>query len=304
MQNGGWDKDWRMGQDTQAWDEWYEHIEHVIKVQNAYIDNLQVDLAKVKHEVRLLTATVSLLTNTVPNSISLSSAIPAPPSTPPWPLANSATTLDRQCQHGMIKEFKHAFTPNLFPDFHALHDGNDTCWGYLQSVAQKNDMQHCLLENSFKACHGLRIQRYGKKSQIVRFACTHCSRCTGEIEARKKDGNGGSVYSETLAEKSWFWRWLFSEMLKDESLQQATVHGNNFILAPAPPPPPLPRPEIQNLAPDIVAPLETIVEVPSQNPLEANMVEPLVSDDIVEVQPVFEAAPTSSQEGDNEWNNL
>jgi len=93
-------------------------------------------------------------------------------------------------------------------------------------------------------------------------------------------------------------------MLKDESLQQATVHGNNFILAPAPPPPPLPQQAIQNLVPDIVAPLETVVEVPSQNPLEASIVEPLVSDDIVEVQPVIEAAPTSSQEGDNEWNNL
>ena len=53
MPNGGWDKDWRLGQGTEAWDEWYEHIEHVIKVQNAYIDNLQVDLAKVKHSFGL-----------------------------------------------------------------------------------------------------------------------------------------------------------------------------------------------------------------------------------------------------------
>ena len=161
MPNGGWNQ-------THAWDEWYDHVEHVQRVQKGFIDDLNVEVVKLRHELRLLTAHVSLFTNnTVPNPISLSSAIPAPPSTPPWPLANSVTTLDRQCQHGMYKEFKHAFTPNLFPDFHALHDANDTCWGYLQSVSQKNDMQHGVLENAFKACHGLRIQRYGKKSQIV-----------------------------------------------------------------------------------------------------------------------------------------
>ena len=84
-------------------------------------------------------------------------------------------------------------------------------------------------------------------------------------------------------------------------------------MAAAPPPPPLPQQAIQNLVPDaIVAPSETVVEVPSrtetvvevssENLLEASIVEPLVPDDIVEVQPVIEAAPTSSQEGDNGWN--
>ena len=116
------------------------------------------------------------------------------------------------------------------------------------------------------------------------------------------DGNGGSVYSETPAEKKWFWRWLFAQILKVESLQHCTVHRDIFTLAAAPPPPPLPQQAIQNLVPDIVAPSETVVEVPSQNPLEASIVEPLVPDDIVEVQPVIEAAPTSSQEGDNGWN--
>ena len=157
-------------------------------------------------------------------------------------------------------------------------------------------MQHGVLENAFKACHGLRIQRYGKRLQTVRFACTHCGRCAGEIQARKQNGHGGSEFSETLEEISWFWRWLFSEMLQDSCLQQAAVYGNNFILAPAPPPPPLPRPEIQNLAPDIVEPLAAdIVEVPMQ--------EPSVTD-IVEVpQPVLEAALTITPAADNEWNN-
>ena len=150
-----------------------------------------------------------------------------------------------------------------------------------------------------------------EKNQTVRFACTRCSRCTKEIEARKLDGNGGSVYSETDAEKKWFWRWLFAQILKVESLQHCTVNRDTFTLAAAPPPPPLPQQAIQNLVPDIVAPSETVVEVPSQtetvvevsseNLLEASIVEPLVPDDIVEVQPVFEAAPTSSLEGDNGW---
>lgn len=140
--------------------------------------------------------------------------------------------------------------------------------------------------------------------QTVRFACTHCGRCTGEIQARKQNGHGGSEFSETLEEISWFWRWLFSEVLQDSCLQQAAVYGNNVILAPAPPPPPLPRPEIQNLAPDIVESLEAdIVEVPMQEPLEADIVE-LLEADIVEVpQPVLEAALTITPEADNEWNN-
>ena len=151
-----------------------------------------------------------------------------------------------------------------------------------------------------------------EKNQTVRFACTRCSRCTKEIEARKMDGNGGSVYSETDAEKKWFWRWLFAQILKVESLQHCTVNRDTATVAAAPPPPPLPQQAIQNLVPDIVAPSETVVEVPSQtetvvevsseNLLEASIVEPLVPDDIVEVQPVIEAAPTSSQEGDNGWN--
>jgi len=65
MPNGGWDQ-------TQAWDEWYHHIQHVMKVQNVHIEDLTFDLVKVKHEVLFLTAHVSLLTNTVPNPISFS----------------------------------------------------------------------------------------------------------------------------------------------------------------------------------------------------------------------------------------
>ena len=306
MPNGGWNQ-------THAWDEWYDHVEHVQRVQKGFIDDLNVEVVKLRHELRLLTAHVSLFTNnTVPNPISLSSAIPAPSSTPPWPLPNSPTTPDRECQHGMIGSFSENFTPAMFPEFHALHDGNDICSAMLQSAATKNDMQHSLLETSFRGCQDLRIERYGKKNQTVRFACTRCSRCTKEIEARKMDGNGGSVYSETDAEKKWFWRWLFAQILKVESLQHCTVHRDIFTLAAAPPPPPLPQQAIQNLVPDIVAPSETVVEVPSQtetvvevsseNLLEASIVEPLVPDDIVEVQPVIEAAPTSSQEGDNGWN--
>ena len=157
MPNGGWNQ-------THAWDEWYDHVEHVQRVQKGFIDDLNVEVVKLRHELRLLTAHVSLFTNnTVPNPISLSSAIPAPSSSPPWPLPNSPTTPDRECQHGMIEKFSENFTPAMFPDFHALHDGNDICWAMLQSAATKNDMQHSLLETSFRGCQDLRIERYGKK---------------------------------------------------------------------------------------------------------------------------------------------
>jgi len=306
--NGGWHGGWNQ---THAWSEWSDHVEHVQRVQKGLIDDLNVEVVKLRHELRLLTAHVSLFTNnTVPNPISLSSAIPAPSSSPPWSLPNLPTTPDRECQHGMIGSFSEDFTPAMFPEFHALHDGNDTCSGMLQSAATKNDMQWSLLETSFRECQGLRIERYGKNNQTVRFACTRCSRCTKEIEARKVDSNGFSVYSETPAEKKWFWRWLFAQILKVESLEHCTVNRDTLTLA-APPPPPLPQEAIQNLVSDIVAPSETVVEVPSQtetvvevsseNLSEAGIVEPLVPDDTVEVQPVFEAAPTSSLESDNGW---
>lgn len=306
--NGGWHGGWNQ---THAWSEWYDHVEHVQRVQKGLIDDLNVEVVKLRHELRLLTAHVSLFTNnTVPNPISLSSAIPAPSSSPPWSLPNLPTTPDRECQHGMIGSFSEDFTPAMFPDFHALHDGNDTCSAMLQSAATKNDMQWALLETSFRECQDLRIERYGKNNQTVRFACTRCSRCTKEIEARKVDSNGFSVYSETPAEKKWFWRWLFAQILKVESLEHCTVNRETLTLA-APPPPPLPQQAIQNLVSDIVAPSETVVEVPSQtetvvevsreNLSEAGIVEPLVPDDTVEVQPVFEAAPTSSLESDNGW---
>ena len=74
----------------------------------------------------------------------------------------------------------------------------DTWPWELQSLATKNDMQFGVLESRFKACNGLRIQRYGKKTQTVRFACTHCGCCTGEIQARKVDGHGGTELSDPM----------------------------------------------------------------------------------------------------------
>ena len=201
----------------------------------------------------------------------------------------------------------------------------DTWPWELQSLATKNDMQFGVLESRFKACHGLRIQRYGKRLQTVRFACTHCGCCTGEIHARKDDGHGGTELCESNDDIAFFWRWLFSVVLQEPCLQQPAVYGNNFRMAPSPPPPPLPLPGINNLVHVPIAPMSPPAQVPlqaqevpvsstaaspapaplvpMQEPLEADIVEPLEAD-IVEVpQPVFEAAPTSSPEADNEWNN-
>jgi hypothetical protein len=71
----------------------------------------------------------------------------------------------------MIGSFSENFTPAMFPEFHALHDGNDRCSAMLQSAATMNDMQYSLLETSFRGCQDLRIERYGKKSN--RSICLH-----------------------------------------------------------------------------------------------------------------------------------
>ena len=319
-------REWRLAQGAESWDEWGEKIDHIIKVQDAYIDSIQVELATIKHDVRQLTATMSVLTNTLPNSsASSSSQLPNPsPLMQHWPLAIPANPIldrtsqpQRPCQHGLEDEFRYAFTAPDFTEFHAFHDPNHTAWGHLQSLATKNDMQFGVLESRFKACNGLRIQRYGKKNQTVRFACTHCGCCTGEIQARKDDGHGGTELSETNDDIAFFWRWLFSVVLQEPCLQQPAVYGNNFRMAPSPPPPPLPLPGINNLVHVPIAPMSPPAQVPLQaqevpvsstasSPAPAPLVpmqEPLQAD-IVEVPltPALEVPVTSTQEADNEWN--
>ena len=319
-------RDWRLAQGAEGWDEWYEKIDHVIKVQDAYIDSLQEELAKIKHDVRQLTATMSVLTNTLPNSsASSSSQLPNPsPLMQHWPLAIPANPIldrtsqpQRPCQHGLEDEFRYAFTAPDFTEFHAFHDPNHTAWGHLQSLATKNDMQFGVLESRFKACNGLRIQRYGKKTKTVRFACTHCGCCTGEIQERKDDGHGGTELSESNDDIAFFWRWLFSVVLQEPCLQQPAVYSNHFMMVPSPPPPPLPLPGINNLVHVPIAPMSPPAQVPLQaqevpvsstaaSPAPAPQVpmqEPLQAD-IVEVPltPALEVPVTSTQEADNEWN--
>jgi hypothetical protein len=237
----------------------------------------------------------------------------------------------------MQDQFRYAFTALDAPDFHAFHDPDNTAWGYLQSLATKNNMQFAVLESRFKACKGLRIQRYGKKTQTARFACTHCGCCTGEIQARKDDGHGGTLESETNDEIAFFWRWLFAMLLHEPCLQQPAVYGNNFNLAPSTPPPPpsppprpLPLPGINNLvhvpiasmSPPAQVPLQAqevpvsstaaspaVPLVPIQEPLPVDIVVPVVPmqeplpADVVEVQlPALKVPVTSIQEAENEWN--
>ena len=112
---------------------------------------------------------------------------------------------------------------------------------------EKNDMLSSLLEQRFQNCDGLRIQRYGKRTQTVRFACTHCQRCTGEIVARKSGGAGQSILSTSIEDVSFCWRWCFSELVREPALQQpasaaalqlAAGFPHHLPLAPSFPPPP------------------------------------------------------------------
>jgi hypothetical protein len=89
-------REWRVAP-GESWDDWGARIDHIIHTQDAYIDNIQVELAAIKHEVRQLTATMSMLTNTLPNSSSSSSQLPNPlPSMQQWPLAIPANPISER----------------------------------------------------------------------------------------------------------------------------------------------------------------------------------------------------------------
>ena len=193
-----------------SWDEWYEKVENTLRVQNDYIDSLQEDLRGVNNDVRALTATMNVIANTLSSSSSASGLPPTAvassasglPSTAValahWPSPNPADHQpQRPCHHGMKDQFFLPFTVADHSEFHAFHDQNEMAWRDLQSLAQKNNMLSSLLESRFKNCDGLRIQRYGKRTQTVRCACIHCRCCTGEIMARKGDDYGQTVLSES-----------------------------------------------------------------------------------------------------------
>ena len=108
-------------------------------------------------------------------------------------------------------------------------------------------MLSSLLEQRFQNCDGLRIQKYGKRTQTVRLACIHCQRCTGELVARKSAESGQSILSTCVKDVSFVWRWCFSEVLREPALQQPAsaaalqlppVFPIHLTIAPSFPPPP------------------------------------------------------------------
>ena len=336
-------RNWRLAGDAEiGWDEWYHKVEHIIQVQDAYIDSLQEDIRKIRHDVRTLTATMTAMANTLSSSSTASNSRLPNPSTAVehWPLAVPAEAWDRShghageqpqrpCEHGMEDQFRFPFTVADHSEFHAYHDQNEMAWRDLQSLASKNNMLSGLLETRFKKCDGLRIQRYGKKTQTVRLACTHCRCCTGEIVARKADDHGGTIQSESSDDIAFFWRWLFSVLLRDPSLQQPAIAAtpqpplpvfpNHFTMAPSFPPPPSTPPgnnisvhlPIAAAPPPAPVPLEArevpisstpsppapAPLVPLQEPVEADIVE-------VPLTPALEVPVISTYKADKDWNTL
>ena len=330
-------REWRVAP-GESWDDWGARIDHIIHTQDAYIHNIQVELAALKHEVRQLTATMSMQSNTLPNSSSSSSPLPNPlPSMQQWALAIPAPIQEvpppaqRPCQHGMVDQFRYTFTALDMPEFNAYHDPNGIAWQCLQSLANKNNMQWNVLDSRFKKCQGLRIQRFGKRTQTARFACTNCGRCTGEISARKEDSRGEAVEAETNDEITHFWRWFLALLLHEPCLEQPAVQVNNSNLAPAarsstPPPPPNPPPQLVRTAP-MAAPAQVPLQaqevpvsstaassapaplVPTQKPVQVDMVVPVDSTqeplpaDLVEAPLAALIIPvTINRDADNEFN--